>query len=118
MSICTQVNAAYSVGALCRSPAFLRRELFANVTGASSSPAAICFNPVACDAFRFGLYTGMRLTEVNALTWTQVDIAAMTVRLDHTKRGEPLAFPVTRQLSAILARRFAERKHFAGEVRS
>ena len=74
-------------------------------------------NPVARDAFRFGHYTGMRLTEVIALAWTQVDMAAMTVRIDDTKSGEPLEFPVTRQLAAILERRFAEREQVAGEAR-
>ena len=74
-------------------------------------------NPVARDGFRFGLYTGMRLTEVIALAWSQVDMAAMTVRIDDTKTGEPLEFPVTRQLAAILERRFAEREQFAGEAR-
>ena len=74
-------------------------------------------NPVVRDAFRFGLYTGMRLTEVVALAWSQVDMAAMTVRIDDTKRGEPLEFPVTRQLAAILERRLAEREQFAGEAR-
>ena len=59
----------------------------------------------------------MRLTEVVALAWSQVDMAAMTVRIDDTKRGEPLEFPVTRQLAAILERRFAEREQFAGEAR-
>lgn len=53
-------------------------------------------NPVARDAFRFGLYTGMRLTEVISLAWLRVDMEAMTVRIDDTKRGEPLEFPVTR----------------------
>ena len=74
-------------------------------------------NPVARDAFRFGLYTGMRLTEVTGFAWSQVDMAAMTVRIEDTKSGEPLEFPVTRQLAAILKRRFAEREQFAGEAR-
>ena len=69
------------------------------------------------DAFRFGLYTGLRLTKVVALAWSQVDMVAMKVRIDDTKRGEPLQFPVTRQLAAILERRLAEREQFAGEVR-
>ena len=60
----------------------------------------------------------MHLTEVVALAWTQVDMAAMTVRIEDTKHGEPLEFPVTRQLAAILERRFAEREQFAGEARS
>ena len=72
---------------------------------------------VVRDAFRFGLDTGMRLTEVISLAWTQVDMAAMTVRIEDTKNGEPLEFPVTRQLAAILKRRLAERERFAGEMR-
>ena len=74
-------------------------------------------NPVARDAFRFGLYTGMRLTEVIALAWSQVDMAAMTVRNDDAKSGEPLEFPVTRQLAAILEHRFAGLEQFAGKAR-
>ena len=69
-------------------------------------------NPVARDAFRFGLYTGMRRSEVFGLRWTQVDFAAMTLRLEETKTGEPLELPLTRQLAAILERRFAERERF------
>ena len=60
--------------------------------------------------------TCMRLTEVVTLAWSQVDMAAMTVRIDDTRRGKPLEFPVTRQLAAILERRFAEREQFAGEA--
>ena len=75
-------------------------------------------NPVVRDAFRFGLYTGMRLTEVVALAWSQVDMAAMTVRIEDTKRGEPLEFPVTRQLAAIPERRLPQRPQFAGHVRA
>ena len=75
-------------------------------------------NAVARDAFRFGLYTGMRLTEVLALAWTQVDMAAMTIRIEDTKSGEPLEFPVIRQLAAILERRFAEREQFVEEARA
>ena len=74
-------------------------------------------NPVARDAFRFGLYTGMRLTEVISLAWTHVDMTAMTIRIEDTKSGEPLEFPVTRRLAAILERRFAGREQFAGEPR-
>ena len=74
-------------------------------------------NAVAGDAFRFGLYTGMRRAEVFGLAWTQVDMAAMTIRIEDTKNGEPLEFPVTRQLAAILERRSSERERFAGEAR-
>ena len=69
-------------------------------------------NPVARDAFRFGLYTGMRRSEVFGLRWTQVDLASMTLRVEETKTGEPLELPLTRQLAAILERRFAERERF------
>ena len=41
-------------------------------------------NPVARDTFHFGLNTGMRLTEVIALASTQVDMAAMTIRIEDT----------------------------------
>ena len=75
-------------------------------------------NPVARDAFRFGLYTGMRLTEVISLAWTQVDMAAMTVRIEDTESGEPLEFPITRQLAAILERRFAERERYPGKAQA
>ena len=68
-------------------------------------------------AFRFGLYSGMRLAEVISLAWTQIDMAAMTVRIDNTKNGEPLQFPVTRQFSAILGLRLAERDTFDGATR-
>ena len=47
----------------------------------------------------------------------QVDMAAMTIRVEDTKSGKALEFPVTGQLASILERRFAERKQFAGETR-
>ena len=73
---------------------------------------------LACDAFRFGLYTGMRFTDVISLGRTQVDMAAMTVRIENTKSGEPLEFPFTRQLAAILERRFAKRERFPRKAHS
>ena len=69
-------------------------------------------NPVARDAFRFGLYTGMRRAEVFGLEWARVDLDGMTFRVEDTKTGEPLELPVTRQLVAILRRRFADRGRF------
>ena len=42
--------------------------------------------------------------------WAQVDLASMTLRVEETKTGEPLELPLTRQLAAILERRFAERE--------
>ncbi len=74
-------------------------------------------NPVARDAFRFGLYTGMRRAEVFGLEWARVDMAAMKLRIEDTKTGAPLAFPITRQLAAILERRLAERDRFPEKSR-
>ena len=75
-------------------------------------------NPVARDAFRFGLYTGMRRTEVFGLRWAQVDLDARVLRIEETKTGEPLEFPVTRQLAEILKRRRAERDDFPERTRA
>ena len=74
-------------------------------------------NDVARDAFRFGLYTGMRRAEVFELEWSRVDMARAVIRVEDTKSGEPLEFPVTRQLAAILDRRLAERERFAAKTR-
>ncbi len=74
-------------------------------------------NDVARDAFRFGLYTGMRRAEVFGLEWVRIDMGRAVLHVDDTKSGEPLEFPVTRQLAAILERRLAERERFATETR-
>ncbi len=74
-------------------------------------------NPVARDAFRFGLYTGMRRAEVFGLEWARVDLGAGVLRIEETKTDEPLEFPVTRQLTAILERRLAERESFPEPTR-
>jgi len=50
----------------------------------------------------------MRLREVLALRWRDVDLAALVFRVEKTKAGTPLELPVTRQLAAILERRLAE----------
>ena len=65
--------------------------------------------PEIRDYFRFGLYTGMRRGEVLALRWEQVALDQGRFVVDETKTGEPLALPVTRQLGALLARRFEAR---------
>ena len=74
-------------------------------------------NPVARDAFLFGLYTGMSRDEVLGLRWSQVDMNAMTLRAEETGTGEPLELPVARQSGAILERRLAERGRFSGQCR-
>ena len=60
----------------------------------------------------------MRRAEVFGLRWAQVDFGAMTLRVEETKTGEPLELPVTRQLSAILERRAAERERFPEHSRA
>ena len=65
--------------------------------------------PVVRDLFWVGLYTGMRLNEVRSLRWERVDFPELTVRVDHTKTGEPLVLPVTRQLGRVLERRWDAR---------
>ncbi len=75
-------------------------------------------NPVARDAFLFGLYTGMRRAEVFGLGWTQVDLDACALRVEETKTGEPLEFPLTRQLTEILDGRRAARGAFPEKSRA
>lgn len=65
--------------------------------------------PEMRDLFRTGLYTGMRLDEVRSLRWEHVDFLERTVRVDRTKTGEPLMLPFTRQLHAVLERRWRAR---------
>ena len=67
-------------------------------------------SPVVRDIFWFGLYTGMRVGEIETLRWDRVDLGAGLFRVEETKTGEPLELPVTRQLSAILGRRLADRE--------
>ena len=65
--------------------------------------------PEVQDFFRFGLYTGMRRGEVLALRWDRVALEEGRFSVDETKSGERLALPVTRQLAAILVRRWKAR---------
>ena len=78
---------------------------------------AVVGNPVHRDAFLFGLYTGMRRGEILPLRWERVDLDKGLFRVEETKTGAPLELPVTRQLTAILARRRAEGEATAEEVR-
>ena len=71
----------------------------------------------ARDALWFGLYTGMRLNEVLPLRWERVDMAGLVLRVEETKTGEPLELPITRQLAAILERRWAMRETLPGHLR-
>ena len=69
---------------------------------------AVVRNPALRDVFWFGMYTGMRLGEVLPLRWERVNREALVFRVDETKTGAPLELPITRQLAAILDRRWAE----------
>ena len=59
----------------------------------------------------------MRIDEVLTLRWERVDMAALVFRVEETKTGEPLELPVTRQLAAILERRWAMRETLPGHLR-
>ena len=65
--------------------------------------------PEVQDFFRFGLYTGMRRGEVLGLRWDRVALGEGRFRVDETKGDECLELPVTRQLAALLARRWEAR---------
>ena len=62
-------------------------------------------NPAIRDALWFGLYTGMRREEVLTLRWERIDLAALTFRVEETKTGVPLEFPITRASTPLLASR-------------
>ena len=57
------------------------------------------------DCFWFGMYTGMRLSEILWLRWERVDADARRLWVDKTKSGVALELPLTAQLEQIFARR-------------
>ena len=75
---------------------------------------AVVSNPALRDVFWFGMYTGMRLGEVLPLRWERVNREELVFRVEETKTGAPLELPITRQLAAILDRRWAESGHLPG----
>ena len=54
-----------------------------------------------------GLYTGLRVSEVSGLKWTDIDAAGTWLRVPETKSGRPLELPVSRQVKGIVDRRRA-----------
>ena len=78
---------------------------------------AVDFAPVFRDIFLVGLYTGMRLGEIIALRWEKVDLQQCILRVEETKTKNPLELPITRQLAAILERRWSERDDAPQHVR-
>ena len=70
--------------------------------GLESVPVA-----VVRDMVWMGLYTGLRLSEVQGLRWEHVDESRGSFRIDTTKSARALVLPVTGQVDAVLARRRA-----------
>ena len=60
---------------------------------------------VARDMVWFGLFTGLRRSEVAGLRWEHVNPVQGYFRIEETKNGRPLELPITRQVAAILERR-------------
>lgn len=50
------------------------------------------------------LDTGMRLGEILALTWRQVDLSRGVIRVEHTKSGKPREIPISDRLRGTLGR--------------
>ena len=57
-------------------------------------------NPAIRDGLWFGLYTGLRREEVVTLRRERVDMDALAFRVEETKTGVPLEFPVTEGYAA------------------
>ena len=66
------------------------------------------------DILWIGLYTGMRLGEVNSLQWERIDLERLILRVEETKTGEVLELPITNQLAGILEHRKAEAEITSG----
>ena len=71
---------------------------------------------VVRDILWIGLYTGMRLGEVNSLQWERIDLERRILRVEETKTREVLELPITNQLASILERRRAEAKEMSGKA--
>ena len=64
--------------------------------------------PAHRDIFLVGVYSGVRLGEIVSLRWERVNLDQRILLVEETKTGEPLEFPITRQLAAIFERRRAD----------
>ncbi len=73
--------------------------------------------PATRDIFWVGQYTGMRLGEILALRWEQIDLRQRVLCVEETKSGQPLELPLTRQLESILKRRQLEMQHAPEDLR-
>lgn len=52
-----------------------------------------------------GLYTGLRVSEVQGLRWEHIDLPRKRLHIANTKSGRALELPLTRQVAALLERR-------------
>jgi excisionase family DNA binding protein len=57
---------------------------------------------------KVALNTGMRRGEILGLRWSQVDLAARTIRLSQTKSGRPRVIPINAFLLDILVKQYAK----------
>ena len=76
--------------------------------------AAVEMPEAVRDILWIGLYTGMRLGEVNSLQWERIDLERLIFRVEETKTGEVLELPITNQLAGILEHRKAEAETTSG----
>ena len=68
-----------------------------------------CFNPIVKDAFLFGCYTGLRLSDIEGLTWENVKDGYLTIR--QVKTDDPLRNALSRPALEILSRQDTGRKY-------
>jgi integrase len=66
--------------------------------------AALEMEPAA-DFFKLSLLTGARQSNVLSMRWDEVDLAAATWRIPHTKNGQPLTVPLAPAAVAVLKER-------------
>ena len=52
-----------------------------------------------------GLYTGLRISEVQGLRWEHIDLPRQRLHIATTKNGRALELPLTRQVAALFERR-------------
>lgn len=58
-----------------------------------------------CDQILFALFTGLRKSEIQGLTWDRVRISDRYFWIEQTKNGETIQLPITKTLEGIFKRR-------------